>query len=140
MINKLLLYQKYKRNKTIDKDGYILIYCPDHPFANYYGYIREHRLIYELHYSCILLPYTIIHHIDHDRLNNEIENLMPLYNGQHTALHNKKDMSNRLCLLCDNNTTYIKTRKYYLWFKHENGFICLKCKSKNRYYLKKLKK
>lgn len=75
---------KYLR---IDSYGYILIRRPNHPFANHRGYVFLHRLIYEKYYNCILLPFTIIHHIDGNIYNNSIENLMPLFQNQHRKLH-----------------------------------------------------
>ena len=59
---------------------------PEHPFGNNLGYVYLHRLIYEEYHNCILLPYTDIHHIDEDTTNNEIDNLMPVYRGQHNQL------------------------------------------------------
>src|SRR3990172_12060059 len=37
----------YKQGSTIDKDSYLLILYPEHPFANHAGYVRKHRLAME---------------------------------------------------------------------------------------------
>lgn len=118
----------------IDKDGYILIWQPKHPFRNNNNLVREHRLVYEKYYNCILLPYTQIHHINGIRNDNRIENLTPCYNGQHTNKYHKKDMSDRSCLLCGSNKTILRKRNNQpIWFKYLDSFICHSCFHKERY-------
>ena len=46
-----------------------------------------HRLIYEDHHKLCLLKGVILHHIDGNKLNNELDNLMPMFTEDHTALH-----------------------------------------------------
>jgi hypothetical protein len=48
---------------------------------------KIHRIIYETHYQCCLLPYIEIHHIDGDSKNNSIENLMPVTALEHFYIH-----------------------------------------------------
>lgn len=48
-----------------------------------------HRLIVEDYYSISLLPWADIHHLDNNRLNNDIENLVILSKSAHLSLHNK---------------------------------------------------
>ena len=48
---------------------------------------KLHRLIYESFHKICLLPNTVIHHIDGNKLNNCILNLEMLTRGQHTTLH-----------------------------------------------------
>lgn len=50
-------------------------------------YYRQHRLIYEEYHKCCLLPWILIHHINEDRSDNSIENLMPVTKGQHNVIH-----------------------------------------------------
>lgn len=37
-------------------------------------------------------------------------------------------MSNRICLICNNDKSYTTKNKYEQWYKHKDGFICNKCK------------
>ena len=46
-----------------------------------------HRLIYEDYHGVTLLKGTYIHHIDHNKLNNDISNLQPMTMADHTRLH-----------------------------------------------------
>lgn len=58
-----------------DRDGYVLVYLPDHPHANWGGYAREHRLVMEGHIGRYLLETEVVHHRNHIRHDNRIENL-----------------------------------------------------------------
>lgn len=40
-------HPNWKGGRTTDKQGYVLVYAPDHPFKNGVGYVREHRLVME---------------------------------------------------------------------------------------------
>jgi hypothetical protein len=60
----------------IRRKGYILCLKKEHPFSWKQGYIFEHRLVMEAELGRYLLPREVIHHIDGDRSNNEIDNLM----------------------------------------------------------------
>ena len=70
------------------KHGYVELYMPDHPMSNKDGYVREHRLVMAQHLGRMLKPYEDVHHIDGNRMNNHISNLMLLTRSEHTSLHN----------------------------------------------------
>ena len=70
--------------------GYILIYTPDHPRANQRGYVREHILVAEKAFNRVLLLDEEIHHIDGNRTNNEIGNLIVFKTkAMHIAYHHR---------------------------------------------------
>ena len=50
---------------------------------------RLHRLIYEDYYKVTLLPWTHIHHIDGNKLNNDISNLEAMFGNVHNSEHQK---------------------------------------------------
>lgn len=70
--------------------GYIRIYAPEHPYCNNNGYVREHRLVMEYYLGRYLTNDEVVHHIDFDPKNNDIDNLH-LFNSdsEHTAYHMK---------------------------------------------------
>lgn len=68
-------------------------------YKDYQGYMRissvkegnhnklVHRLVFEDFYKIKLPPDVIIHHNDGDKTNNEIWNLIPLTNEEHSRMH-----------------------------------------------------
>ena len=61
--------------------GYVLIYVPDHQFCDKHGFVFEHRYVVEQSIGRILKPGERVHHINHIRHDNRIENLV-LFDSQ----------------------------------------------------------
>jgi len=81
---------KWRGGKCIDKDGYICIFNPEHPYANKRGYVYEHRLVMESVLGRYLAPEESVHHIDGSHNNNIKENLMLMSSeSDHRKLHVK---------------------------------------------------
>jgi len=66
---------RWKGGKFIDTDGYVLIKKPGHPFSNNQGYVREHRLVVEEQIGRYITKKEVVHHINHIKNDNRIENL-----------------------------------------------------------------
>lgn len=78
---------KWKGGK-INKDGYVLIYQPTHPFCNHLGYVYEHRFVMEKKLGRYLKLEEVIHHINGIRNDNRTENLYLFNNSsEHTKHH-----------------------------------------------------
>lgn len=73
--------------KKEEHNGYIRIYFPDHPKADSRGWILEHDLIMECYIGRWLKKDEIVHHINHIRNDNRIENLQLMTRSEHTRLH-----------------------------------------------------
>ena len=69
------LHPDWKGGVKMSK-GYRYIYSPLHPFRTKQNYVAEHRLVMEQKIQRYLLPKEVVHHIDGNPLNNEIENLV----------------------------------------------------------------
>ena len=67
-------HPNWKGGRRLDKDGYVLVYAPDHPHA-VNGTVREHRLVMERIEGRYLDPEEVVDHRDGDKQNNAPENL-----------------------------------------------------------------
>ncbi len=71
------------------KTGYWAIWNPKHPRANNVGYVKEHILVMEKYLKRSIRKEEHIHHINFDRLDNDIKNLWLSDNKK----HHKAEMS-----------------------------------------------
>lgn len=76
----------------LDSKGYVLIYLPDHFYSmpKRDGFILEHRAVVENFIKRRLEPGWCVHHLNEDKTDNRIENLMIFKsNKEHSSWHNK---------------------------------------------------
>jgi DNA-binding CsgD family transcriptional regulator len=66
--------------------GYLMIAAYDEQTDRVRPIFR-HRLVMEQHLGRKLEPNEVVHHINHNKQDNRIENLMILSRGEHTSLH-----------------------------------------------------
>lgn len=66
--------------------GYILINMPNHPYCDSDNYVPEHRLIIEAQLGRYLTPKEVVHHINKNRADNRLENLILFANGGEHSL------------------------------------------------------
>jgi hypothetical protein len=77
--------------------GYVKVRDPLNVMADSRGYVWEHRLVMAKHLGRPLSRTEVVHHIDDNKSNNELSNLM-LFGSQsehiahHRSLNNKRTM------------------------------------------------
>lgn len=105
--------------KLDPSNGYMYCYAPEHDLANKAGIVREHTYKVSRYIGRKLLPDECVHHIDRDRSNNSMDNLMLMTNSSHMALHQREDNNNApveklICLICADvfYDSTLRNRKY----------------------------
>lgn len=66
---------KWRGGTVRQVSGYIYEYAPDHPHATDDGYVMQHRLVVERSIGRVIDPVEQVHHINHVRDDNRLENL-----------------------------------------------------------------
>lgn len=79
-------YKPGSRKSMKSANGYILVYCPDHPNSRS-GYIQEHRLVMSNYLCRPLDSFEHVHHLNENKTDNRIENLELCSNVGHGNAH-----------------------------------------------------
>jgi hypothetical protein len=88
------------QNGRVDNNGYIYLFCPNHPNARVQGYVAEHRLVMEAKIGRFLENNEVVHHIDQNKKNNNIGNLMLFPSSElHSKFH--RNLKEKPALLFD---------------------------------------
>jgi hypothetical protein len=79
------------KNGTQVCNGYSMVLSADHPYKNSKNYVYEHRIVMEKSLGRYLEKNEVVHHINLDKKDNRIENLMLFStNSDHLKFHNKQ--------------------------------------------------
>lgn len=106
-------HPSWKGGRTIDSNGYVWIYQPDHPHTiSGKQYVFEHRLVMEKHLGRYLKPEEEVHHINGIKSDNRIENL-ELYETK--SKHRKRDWDDKKYR--KNGELYLKIARDIRWNK-----------------------
>jgi hypothetical protein len=115
---------------------YWMIYAPDHPHTSVSGWIMQHRVIMEAKLGRLLTTKEVVHHIDHNGLNNDPDNLMLCESkGKHLAEHHAQDAgfasrdTRPLCTACGSRTDHGRT---LCWPCYSANGDCGRCGRSNR--------
>ena len=75
------LHPRWKNARTLDKSGYIVVW-------HNRKLLKEHRVVMEQKLGRPLSPHEFVHHKNHIRSDNRIENLAIMSNSEHARHHN----------------------------------------------------
>ncbi len=97
------LNYNWKGGRRVRSDGYILIFCPEHINRTHDNYMLEHRLVMEKYLGRHLKTEEVVHHIDGNRANNKLENLIlfPTHSAHQSFKHTGE--SKYICKHCGKN-------------------------------------
>lgn len=87
-MSKIKVVKYWSKRDRKHREGYVLIYVPDHP-KSFNGWYYEHRLVMEKHLDRILEDWETVHHINEDKSDNDLRNLFLCTRPQHDKAHNK---------------------------------------------------
>ena len=112
--------------KIIRSDGYVLIYVPGHPNSGN-GYVLEHRYIMEQKLGRYLEPDESVHHKDHNKQNNSIDNLELIKNSEHTRKHQLEKGKLFVKLRCPECGKEFEIPKNQSYLQKSNKYNCNCC-------------
>lgn len=82
-------------SRLTNADGYIQIYEPTHPLAFKNGYVLEHRKVW-FESGRELPKGYLLHHKNHDRKDNRLENLEVMLWEEHSKMEFKRWRDNKV--------------------------------------------
>lgn len=86
--------------KTVKKGDYLYAVVPEHPKATKNNYVLLHRVIMENSLGRILSDEEVVHHKDHNKYNNDIDNLEILTKVEHNRRHGLEQGRMTVILRC----------------------------------------
>ena len=115
--------------KIVKKGDYLYAVVPEHPRATKNGYVLEHRIVIENKLGRILESSEIVHHIDGNKHNNNVDNLEVMTASEHAYHHVKKGrkMKTVCCGYCGKEFT----RESRLFFGKKSPMCSRRCNGLN---------
>src|SRR3990167_4772291 len=92
--------RNWKGGRIVTTQGYIAIWLPAYPTSNK-RYVLEHRYLMEQRLKRSLNRNEHVHHINGNKQDNRIENLIVLTSSAHQHRHHPKIHKPRYCVTCN---------------------------------------
>lgn len=108
--------------KTLHPDGYIWLYNTETKTQ-----ILEHRYVMEQYLGRKLESNEIVHHKDHNKTNNSIDNLELLPNKEHSRKHQLEHGRKYVKLRCPQCETEFDIPKNQSYLQKNNKYNCTCC-------------
>lgn len=111
---------------------------PGHPRANKDGAVYYHVLQAEKKLGRYLLPEEVVHHIDENKLNNNLDNLIVFANGRYHTYFHKKHLTLDDLIQLDNGSYITSTEPNTSICpicgnkKDKKSAMCLECRNRQR--------
>lgn len=117
--------RRIQKGEYVNEDGYLQYYgeyYKNHPEYNHESNWRRgilaHRYIMEQHIGRFLTKDEVVHHLDGDKLNNDISNLKIMSQSEHAKLHSHVNTKNLIQNKADIVTMTNKRGSTYYFAPH----------------------
>ena len=114
----------WKIEKIVSKGDYNYAVVKDHPNATKYGYVLEHRVVIENHLGRLLNSDEVVHHINHNKKDNSVENLEVTTVSKHSSMHGKESGKKMVELKCPNCSTIFTRRRGNTYLCKNGTYTC----------------
>lgn len=116
--------------KIVSKGDYNYAVVPEHPKCTKNYYVLEHRVVMENHLGRLLNDDEVVHHINGNKKDNRIENLIILSNEEHVKLHGTKAGHKMVILKCPWCHKIFTMRKNKSFLQKSTKYQCTCCSNK----------
>jgi hypothetical protein len=106
-------HANWRGGRNVMSHGYVQIQCPNHPHADQYGYVLEHRLVMERHLGRVLASDELVHHRNGNKQDNRLDNLELTTRPEHARMHRPQGRWSKYgncCAECGTTERYHQAR------------------------------
>ena len=112
----------FEIKRVVKKGDYLYAVCPEHPNRTKNNYVLLHRVLAENELGRILSRNEIVHHVDHDKMNNDPSNLQVMTASEHAKLHSAGKVRAVIDVVCPH--CGIEFRRYANQVSNRKNIFC----------------